>query len=632
MAGDNVLRITKKTFLYLLPAFIAYAFIAYQFNFIQDDAYISYRYVANFLNGDGLVYNIGERVEGFTNFGWVAWLLLLGSIGLDYIIASQIIGFLFGLGIIFLTYLITLEVLGDKNKLLNLLPAYLVGINMSLAYWAPAGLETAAFAFFVILSLLFYLRKSHWLVFGLLIAVWLRPEGGLIALLLLIIESINRKGMPKYTLTCGITAFILSLPFVGFKLFYYGSIFPNPFYAKTGFDIAQLSSGFEYLTRYLFHYGFFGIGLLVPLIFYEKLSSSVKTVWLFTVLYVIYIILMGGDVLKVHRFFIPVVGTFGVLLALSLSFLVKKMGEKNKILIISIISIGLILVTLILPYKFVSEYNHLEKQFTKKMSMMAQNMIETDNSTFSAALPTIGIFGYELIGHDIIDMLGLTDSTIARHSEPAIQGMETTWKERKHNSAYILHREPDYIIFSTGMKPSAPAEKALLLYPAFMKSYRTVGWYFTMIEGTQGSLKPAYKKIHSIEGEINPIYPLEYVDYYKRGIELAFNQDYKNALIQFNLALKAVHKLPPYLYLVHRKARCHMMLQDHERAQNLLNAIIKQDSLIYEAHWDLYVYALFDNQTEKAEIHMNWLKKLVPWYIDRVKDQTEQLLKNNRIN
>ena len=626
------MRLSKKTILLLLPALLAFSFLAYHFNFVQDDAYISYRYVANYLNGDGLVYNIGERVEGFTNFAWVVWLLLFGSLGFDYILLSQVIGFAFGLGIIFLTYLITIEVLGEKNKLLSLLPSYLVGLNMSLAYWAPAGLETAAFAFFVMFSLLCFIRRSYWLIFGLLMAVWIRPEGGLAALLLLFIESIMNKGIPKYSLTCGITAFVLSLPFIGFKLFYYGSILPNPFYAKTGIGIAQLSSGLEYAVRYLYHYGFFGIGLLLPLIFYKKLTSSVKTIWFFTILYFLYIILVGGDVLKVHRFFIPLLGTFGVLIVISLSYLTNNISNKNKTMIVSLVAIILLAFTVYLPHKFVSTYNALEIEFTERMRLVAEKMKETDNTNFSVALPTIGSFGYELIGHDIIDMLGLTDSTIARHAEPEIAGMETTWKERKHNSAYILHREPDYIIFSTGIKPSAPAEKALLLYPAFMQSYRTIGWYFQTFSYTEGTLKPAYKKVRPITGELSPIYPLAYVDYYKLGLEYFRKNDYKKALEQFNLAFKEFKNLPPYLYLAYQKAKCHMLLQDHERAQNMLNSIVKQDSIIYEAHMELYIYAMLYKQPEKAEIHLKWLTKLVPWYVERIKENTATLLERNQIN
>ena len=35
-----------------------------------DDAYISFRYARNFAEGNGLVWNLGERVEGYTNFLW----------------------------------------------------------------------------------------------------------------------------------------------------------------------------------------------------------------------------------------------------------------------------------------------------------------------------------------------------------------------------------------------------------------------------------------------------------------------------------------------------------------------------------------------------------------------------------
>src|SRR4029450_7105058 len=36
----------------------------------QDDAYVSFRYARNLVRGNGLVYNVGEPVEGYTNFLW----------------------------------------------------------------------------------------------------------------------------------------------------------------------------------------------------------------------------------------------------------------------------------------------------------------------------------------------------------------------------------------------------------------------------------------------------------------------------------------------------------------------------------------------------------------------------------
>src|SRR5687768_17195064 len=43
--------------------------------FTVDDSYISFRYARNWARGLGLVYNEGERIEGYTNF---LWTIILG--------------------------------------------------------------------------------------------------------------------------------------------------------------------------------------------------------------------------------------------------------------------------------------------------------------------------------------------------------------------------------------------------------------------------------------------------------------------------------------------------------------------------------------------------------------------------
>src|SRR5436189_992982 len=46
---------------------------------MDDDAFISFRYAQNLAEGNGLVFNPGERVEGYTNFLWVL-LLAAGDV------------------------------------------------------------------------------------------------------------------------------------------------------------------------------------------------------------------------------------------------------------------------------------------------------------------------------------------------------------------------------------------------------------------------------------------------------------------------------------------------------------------------------------------------------------------------
>ncbi|MEE8405506.1 MAG: hypothetical protein V3S17_08950, partial [candidate division Zixibacteria bacterium] len=54
------------TFLILL-----FAAVALRTAWLCDDAFISFRVVDNFVNGYGLVWNTGERVQVFTNPLWV---------------------------------------------------------------------------------------------------------------------------------------------------------------------------------------------------------------------------------------------------------------------------------------------------------------------------------------------------------------------------------------------------------------------------------------------------------------------------------------------------------------------------------------------------------------------------------
>ena len=63
-------------------------------SWLSDDAFISWRYAQNLVAGNGLVYNPGERVEGYTNFLWTVLLALCQALGLDMEAASVLFAFL----------------------------------------------------------------------------------------------------------------------------------------------------------------------------------------------------------------------------------------------------------------------------------------------------------------------------------------------------------------------------------------------------------------------------------------------------------------------------------------------------------------------------------------------------------
>lgn len=606
-----------KTFAPIAPALLIFGWLAREFWFIQDDAYISYRYVANFLNGHGLVYNIGERIEGFTNFGWVIYMALAGALQTDFILVSRLTGLLCGAGVIVLTYVLARRLFEDKDQWLALLPTYLVAANPSLAYWSPAGLETSVFALLVLASLYCFLIRSRWLLLAIILGVWVRPEGALVAGLLMAVETITERRLPRYSGRMVGLAFVLSLPYAIFKLFYYGSILPNPFFAKTGWHLDYLTNGLEYAGMFLADGGFYGVGLLLPLIFWGRLSKTFRSLYLFVVLYTAYVILIGGDVLKVYRFFIPLLAGYGLLVALSVQLVAASLKRNTRYLVYFLVALPMLVLTVSLPWNHVTTYNRTEKLFMKKMQFMGKALIKADSTDFSVAVATIGIFGYELLGHDLIDMLGLTDSTIARHSEPPIKGMTTTWKEQKHNTKYLLTRAPDYILFSTGVKPSAPAERALLLYPEFLNAYRTIGWFYPTGSDGSGTIVPAFKRVREITGSLVPTYPVEYVQYYKKGLDYYVAGDQQRAIKQFALALKASPK-PYNPYVIYQKAFSHLLAGEHEMAVRLMDRVLAQDSLVFEAHKDLYFYAAVAGDTARANLHGRWLKKLTPWYWPKI--------------
>ncbi len=623
-----VINISKK-FFWIIPALLIYAYLCHQFDFTQDDAYISYRYVANYLGGHGLVYNIGERIEGFTNFGWVVYLIFWGTLGLNYILASKITGLVFGAGIIAVTYFIAEDVFDRRHEWYRWFAVYLVAINQSLAYWSPAGLETAAFAFMALASLLLYLRKSRLLVLTLTLGVLLRPEGAVVAFALMLIEIIESKRAPRFSGTCVALALLFSLPLVGFKLVYYGSILPNPFYAKTALSLARFTDGFEYAGRFLIHYGLYGAVVILPLIFFRTLPRAAVGVWVFFAVHLISVIGVGGDVLKVHRFFLPVIGASSVMLAIIVWAGAKFIKGKLRNIAVVVAMLVVVAVTFLVPRSFVLQYNSLEKHFTSNMKFMAEQIESADSTNFSVALPTIGVFGYTLMDHEIIDMLGLTDSTVARHPTPVDNRMASTWKERKYNSAYILGRQPDYIMFSTGNKPSAPAEKSLLLYGHFLECYRTIGWVLNEDRVGLGSaaIGQVFKRVKPLRGQLVANYPLEFVEYYKRGLDAYMTGDNRQAIYWYEMAMK-VSPQPAYIYIPYQKALSLVMMNQHRWAATLMDSIVAVDSMIFMAHAQLLKYAIYAGDEAKAEDHRRWLRKMVPWYLPRVEAQAARALRS----
>lgn len=463
-------------YLGLVAAVILFLLKAKALWFTQDDAYISYRYAQNALNGHGLVFNIGERVEGYTNFFWVLLLMLGGRLGFDFDSVAKFLGQGAGLGIVVLggvwVRAAWRQLHWGDGPVAGAAAALLISLNGSFVYWAVSGLETVWFALFAGLGIWFWVRRSWLSVPALAIAALTRPEGVFIWGMLIVAEYIWGDGL-RSAGAMTLAAVLLLVPFGWFKLNYYHSLFPNPFYAKTGFGWEYVVSGLEYTWQYLQQYGWYG-AIVIPVVLAAfALRGRWRVIPLIWIVYALYVTVIGGDVLKADRFYVPTTLLLAVSFTVGIGWLVTRFLPKAPSGWLALGLAATMAVTWeVIPRQSIEYIRSAEQGLTLKMDIEAQRLTQHDSTNFSLAVSTIGRVSYELMGHRVIDLLGLTDSTIARHPEE-IPGNESTWRERKFNATYLLEQEPDYILFSTGHKPSAPAERALILHKKFRRDYYT---------------------------------------------------------------------------------------------------------------------------------------------------------------
>ena len=324
---------------------------------------------------------------------------------------------------------------------------------------------------------------------------------------------------------------------------------------------------------------------------------------LFLFVYTLYIIIIGGDVLKVHRFFVPLLPMMILVVIYGMVLLFKRQY------IVWFGALFLLGWQLHFPRQHVASFHHAEKMLVKNMDKMIANLLAVDDSDFSLAVSTIGIVGYKLIGHHVIDLLGLTDSTIARHPEEPIEELNTTWKESKYNSKYILSLQPEYILFSTALKPSAPAERALFLYPQFLYSYRTIGFIYG------GVINDIYKRFRPITGVPKRTIDPEFVQLYNLGLNQMGAKKLRESTASFKKAWSLCPE-PKYPYVYYHLAKLEMMRENYQVYSQMLDELVKRDTLMYYVYKDLFIIETnIKNNQDKAAEYRDRLLELVPWYV-----------------
>ncbi|PSM32397.1 hypothetical protein [Haliangium sp. UPWRP_2] len=322
------------------------------FNFVTDDAFISFVYSRNLAQHGQLVFNLGERVEGYTNFLWT--LILAGGLVLHIPaeLSSRVLGTLLGAaGLAVSTWLFSISTADGRDAqagsrlsaLWRASPALFLAAIPGYACWSSGGLETQLFTLLFTSGAALYLHAASApaavraralplasLCLGL--SALTRPEGylffGLLSLHLLTTQLQSRRVLaargeatPRWFFdgpqwqALGLFL-LLTVPHLAFRRLYYGDWVPNTFYVKSAGGPGTWKQGGYYLFTFLRDQKLAVLPLLYVLGLLrlpsertarEKYLRLGLVTYGLSAVFLLYVASVGGDFMGLHRFVLPIV-------------------------------------------------------------------------------------------------------------------------------------------------------------------------------------------------------------------------------------------------------------------------------------------------------------------------------------
>lgn len=430
----------------------------------MDDAYISYRYAQNLADGNGLVFNKGEPVEGYTNLSWTLFVALGIKLGLSAPVAGHILMILSGAFLLLASFKLS-EILLPRgfNYIAAFAPLILLATN-SFACWTASGLETPLFAGLTTLAFYYFIKEKIIAVACIcVLAALTRPEGVLLGGFLLGIHWLQAVWKTRPTSLRSI--FIISIPCLifggylilhtAFRIIYYDDVVPNTFHAKVGGIPA--SRGLNYLYKFFID----GPGILIIpaciALWQRRIPMMLVTYFLLTIGYTVYV---GGDVFRLGRFMLPVLP---LLIAAALVGCQESFHYNKKIGSAVVVVVGLsIWIGLYAPWLKGTDFEgvHLDDFPTssKRMNARSHSFFVSDEwlknrcEEIQALYPRIdtmaavgiGKPGYYMMNIKILDLVGLTDKTVAK-SPKVVDAPLIAPGHQRTDAGYILEQQPDII-------------------------------------------------------------------------------------------------------------------------------------------------------------------------------------------
>lgn len=300
--------------------------------FVQDDAYISLRYAYNFANGNGLVFNPGERVEGFTNLTWTLLASFFIKLGIDPLDGLRWVGATAALTLLIQVWLEA----GGENWMISRKDAWGGGFAAvvlasftTIALWSVAGLEQSLFTMLAFAGYRQWARGRFpaaallWVF-----ATFTRPEGALAFGLGAMVRGLTHLGRSSRPSRDELRAVVIyGLGFaalLSYRLLYFGELAPNTYFVKGVANWASHKHGWTELWRFL-EFNYIGVFLLIAmasLVLSAWLDPAPQSVtagqpvrrpgeeaaygFLYLALMLYYLVRVGGDLLPMFRLYMPV--------------------------------------------------------------------------------------------------------------------------------------------------------------------------------------------------------------------------------------------------------------------------------------------------------------------------------------
>ena len=428
-------------------------------SWVGDDAFISFRYARNLAEGHGLVFNVGERVEGYTNFLWTVLFAPLIKLGLDPAQTSIVISIACYLGVIGLTW----RFLPPRDRPADAIPLAPIVLAASyiFASYATSGLETM-FGTLLVVGAFCAAKSGRPLLAGSLgiAATMAHPDHAIFYAGLGLTLMIHRRQIAPLVLYA-LPFVLVFLPYYTWRIQYYGGFYPNTYYAKSG-DLWYAEQGLRYL---LINTVAAGLLLCLPIAlvraFRERCTWLGTYVLIVVPVYFTYLVKIGGDFM-LGRLLVPVL-PFVLVLCESALDAAKESGSRLHTAVL-ILALGLVTV----PNGVIDAgeiYEHIadERTFYRLRSFAP---VRVGNSLFKLAVSlrdvfseatrqpriatgNVGILGY-YTGFPLIDDFGLTDPVVAR-MELADRGR--TGHEKLSSPGHIVAEDADLAVLRVYPRP-----------------------------------------------------------------------------------------------------------------------------------------------------------------------------------